>query len=71
MDIAGCLCGDCGGVDVLGATECGICNKKLTKAGDVSEHLAVEALEHDGEVCYLSPGFGLEKTDGVGAILRW
>jgi peptide chain release factor subunit 1 len=71
MDIAGCLCEDCGGVDVMGVEECGLCSKKLSEVGDVSEHLAVLAVEHDGEVNYVKPGFGLEEADGVGAILRW
>jgi peptide chain release factor subunit 1 len=70
-DIEGCLCGDCGGVDILGADECARCSKKIEKSGDVSEHLAVLAVEHDAEVNYVKPGSGLEKTDGVGAVLRW
>lgn len=71
MEIAGCLCGDCGGVDILGVDECRFCKKKLGNASDVSEHLAMLAVEHDGEVSYIRPGFGLESADGVGAILRW
>lgn len=71
FEIAGCLCGDCGSVEVLGAEECAYCNKKLSKVGDVSEHLAVLAVEHDAEVNYVLPESGLEEVDGVGAILRW
>jgi peptide chain release factor subunit 1 len=70
-EVEGCLCSDCGGVDVLGADECGRCKNKIGKVGDVSEHLAVLAVEHDGEVNYVLPGSGLEKADGVGAVLRW
>jgi peptide subunit release factor 1 (eRF1) len=70
-EIEGCLCGDCGGVDILGASECSRCTKEIEKVGDVSEHLAVLAVEHDAEVSYVKPGSGLEKADGVGAILRW
>ncbi len=70
-EIEGCLCGDCGGVDVLAASECTRCSKKIEQVGDVSEHLAVLAVEHDAEVNYVKPGSGLEKADGVGAILRW
>jgi peptide chain release factor subunit 1 len=70
-DIEGCLCGDCGGVDILGAEACPYCRKKLGKTGDVSEHLAILAVQHDAEVNYVKPGAGLESSDGVGAILRW
>jgi peptide chain release factor subunit 1 len=71
QQIEGCLCGDCGGVDVLGADECARCARKVERVGDVSEHLAVLAVERDAEVNYVRPGSGLEKRDGVGAILRW
>jgi peptide chain release factor subunit 1 len=70
-EIKGCLCGDCGGVDILGSAECGFCRKKLSKVSDVSEHLAILAVERDAEVNYLPSGMGLEDRDGVGAILRW
>jgi peptide chain release factor subunit 1 len=71
QEIEGCLCGDCGGVDVLGAEECTRCAKKIEKVGDISEHLAALAVEHDAEVSYVKPGSGLESADGVGAVLRW
>jgi peptide chain release factor subunit 1 len=70
-EVEGCLCGDCGGVDVLGTDECKRCSMKIRKVGDVSEHLAVLAVQHDAEVNYVRPGSGLENDDGVGAILRW
>jgi peptide chain release factor subunit 1 len=70
-EVEGCLCGDCGGVDVLGVDECSRCKTKIGKVGDVSEHLAVLAVGRDAEVSYVLPGFGLEKVDGVGAVLRW
>jgi peptide chain release factor subunit 1 len=70
-EIRGCLCADCGGIDILGAEECGYCTKKLSKVGDISEHLAILAVEHDAEVNYVPHGAGLENSDGVGAILRW
>ena len=70
-EIEGCLCGDCGGVDVLGAEDCQYCRKKLSSVGDVSEHLAMLAVRHDAEVNYVRRGSGLEAMDGVGAILRW
>jgi peptide chain release factor subunit 1 len=69
--INGCLCGDCGAVDILGAEECGHCKTKLSNIVDISEHLAVLAVERDAEVRYIKPDLGLEKADGVGAILRW
>ena len=71
MDIEGCLCGDCGSVDILPEAECHYCKKKLSKTGDVSEHLAVLAVGQDAEVSYVRTGLGLENADGVGAILRW
>jgi peptide chain release factor subunit 1 len=71
FEIGGCLCADCGSVEVVGAKECEYCRKKLSKLGDVSEHLAVLAVEHDAEVNYVQPRSGLEEVDGVGAILRW
>jgi peptide chain release factor subunit 1 len=70
-DIEGCLCGDCGGVDVLGAKTCPYCRKKVGREGDISEHLAVLAVHQDAEVSYVNKGAGLEAKDGVGAILRW
>jgi peptide chain release factor subunit 1 len=71
FEIGGCLCGDCGSVEVMGSKDCAYCKKKLSKIGDVSEHLAVLAVEHDAEVKYVQPKSGLEEVDGVGAILRW
>jgi peptide chain release factor subunit 1 len=70
-EVEGCLCGDCGGVDLMGAEKCTRCMKKLSKVGDVSEHLAIMAVEQDAEVKYLPQGLGLESEGGVGAILRW
>jgi peptide chain release factor subunit 1 len=70
-EVEGCLCGDCGGVDALGADECKRCRKKISPVGDISEHLAVLAVEQDAEVNYVLPDLGLETADGVGAILRW
>jgi peptide chain release factor subunit 1 len=70
-EIGGCLCGDCRGVDVLGTEECEYCKKKMGNVTDVSEHLAVLAVERDAEVRYVKSGLGLESKDGVGAILRW
>jgi peptide chain release factor subunit 1 len=71
LEVEGCLCGDCGGVDVLTVDECSRCRKQIGRLGDISEHLAVLAVEHDAEVNYVLPGSDLEKADGVGAILRW
>ena len=71
FEIGGCLCADCGSVEIMGSKECVFCKKKLSKIGDVSEHLAVLAVEHDAEVNYVQPKSGLEEVDGVGAILRW
>jgi peptide chain release factor subunit 1 len=70
-EINGCLCGDCGSVDILDAGECQFCRNKLSKVGDISEHLAMLAVERDAEVNYVRSGLGLEKVDGVGALLRW
>ena len=70
-EVQGCLCEDCGGLDVLGADQCRLCKKTAVKPGDISEHLAVLAVEHDGEVSYVLPGSGLEQAGGVGAVLRW
>ncbi|HVP57218.1 MAG TPA: Vms1/Ankzf1 family peptidyl-tRNA hydrolase [bacterium] len=69
--VEGCLCGDCGGVDVLSAEVCSRCKKPLSKAENVSEHLAVLAIEQDAEVKYVRPGSGMERQGSVGAILRW
>jgi len=71
QDIEGCLCGDCGGVDVFGTEKCPYCTKKVDREGDISEHLAVLAVRQDAEVCYVMKGAGLEAREGVGAILRW
>jgi peptide chain release factor subunit 1 len=71
FEIEGCLCGGCGSVEVMEARECTCCQKEVSKVGDVSEHLAVLAVEHDAEVNYVLPESGLEEVDGVGAILRW
>jgi peptide chain release factor subunit 1 len=70
-EVEGCLCGDCGGIAALGMDECRYCRKKIGRVGDVSEHLAVLAVERDAEVDYVRQGAGLEIPDGVGAILRW
>jgi peptide chain release factor subunit 1 len=69
--IEGCLCDDCGGVDVLGAEKCPYCARKVGREGDISEHLAVLAVQQDAEVSYVMKGAGLEAREGVGAILRW
>jgi len=69
--VEGCLCGDCGGVDVLSAELCTRCKKQLSRVENVSEHLAVLAIEQDAEVKYLRPGSGMEGQGSVGAILRW
>lgn len=70
-EIEGCLCGDCGGVDILGADKCRLCRKKMGRSGDISESLAVLAVQQDAEVSYVRKGEGLEDREGVGAILRW
>jgi len=70
-DIEGCLCGDCGGVDVLGAETCRYCRKKVGPVSNISEHLAVLAVQQDAEVSYVRRGSGLEAMESVGAILRW
>jgi len=69
--VAGCLCGDCGDVDILSADKCPLCVKPLSRVEDVSEHLAVLAVERDAEVKYVRPGSGIEKQGSVGALLRW
>jgi peptide subunit release factor 1 (eRF1) len=71
QNIEGCLCGDCGGVDIVGAEECPYCKKTVGREGDISEHLAVLAVQQDAEVSYVLKGAGLETREGVGAILRW
>jgi len=69
--VEGCLCNDCGDVDILSATNCELCVKPLSRVEDVSEHLAVLAVERDAEVKYVRPGTGIEKMGSVGALLRW
>ncbi|MFH1220607.1 MAG: Vms1/Ankzf1 family peptidyl-tRNA hydrolase [Candidatus Eisenbacteria bacterium] len=69
--LEGCLCGDCGDIDVLAAKDCDLCKKQLTRVEDISEHLAVLAVERDAEVKYVKPGSGIESQGSVGAILRW
>jgi peptide chain release factor subunit 1 len=69
--IEGCLCGDCGDVDILAAAQCDNCKTKLSRVEDVSEQLAILAVERDAEVKYVKPGSGLESQGSVGAILRW
>jgi peptide chain release factor subunit 1 len=71
QDIEGCLCADCGGVDIVGAEKCPYCARKVGREGDISEHLAVLAVQQDAEVSYVMKGAGLEAREGVGAILRW
>jgi peptide subunit release factor 1 (eRF1) len=71
QDIEGCLCADCGGVDIVGAERCPYCARKVGREGDISEHLAVLAVQQDAEVNYVMKGAGLEAREGVGAILRW
>jgi len=71
QDIEGCLCADCGGVDIVGAEKCPYCAKKVGREGDISEHLAVLAVRQDAEVNYVMKGAGLEARGGIGAILRW
>jgi peptide chain release factor subunit 1 len=70
-EIQGCLCRDCGNADILGTEECLNCGKKLSEVDDISEHLAILAVERDAEVRYIDRGLGLDESDGVGAILRW
>ncbi|MFZ1947741.1 MAG: Vms1/Ankzf1 family peptidyl-tRNA hydrolase [bacterium] len=69
--IEGCLCADCGGADLVEADKCDLCSKPLTRVEDISEHLAVLAVERDAEVKYLRPRSGLEGRGSVGALLRW
>jgi peptide chain release factor subunit 1 len=69
--VEGCLCGDCGSVAILSAEQCDNCKNKLSKVEDVSEHLAILAVERDAEVKYVRPGSGIESQGSVGAILRW
>jgi peptide chain release factor subunit 1 len=71
QQIEGCLCADCGGVDVLEASQCAYCGKQASDVRDVSEHLAMLAVRQDAEVSYVKRGSGLEEAGGVGAILRW
>jgi len=69
--VEGWVCGECGGVETVGAGKCEPCGRGLAKVDDVSEHLAVLAVERDAEVKYLMPGSGIESQGSVGAILRW
>jgi peptide chain release factor subunit 1 len=69
--LEGCLCADCGSVEPLGADKCALCTKPVGKTDDISDRLAVLAVERDAEVKYVKPGSGLENRGSVGAILRW
>jgi peptide chain release factor subunit 1 len=69
--IEGCVCSDCGSVDIAGSAECGLCKQGTNKVEDVSEHLAVLAVERDAEVKYVGPSAGVKELGSVGAILRW
>jgi peptide chain release factor subunit 1 len=69
--LEGVLCAPCGSVEGAGATQCSHCTKPVSKVDDVSEQLAVAAVEHDAEVKYVKAGSGLESQGSVGAILRW
>ena len=69
--LEGSMCAGCGWVEPAGASQCSHCNKPAGKVEDVSEQLAVAAVEHDAEVLYVKAGSGLEKQGSIGAILRW
>lgn len=71
QNIHGSLCTRCEKVDLPGTKVCSLCQGEMNDVEDVSEYLARLAVEQDAEVNYVTNGFGLERVDGIGAILRW